>query len=311
MAGLGRADARAEARRGVALPTIQRDLGLSQTALQWTVNAYLLALAALVAVGGRLGYILGQVPVFKLGAVVFVIASALCGIAQGDWQLFGARVLQGVGAAAIVPASQAIVTNTFSASERGKAMGAYAGISMICLALGPLLGGVLTEDVTWRAVFWVNLPVGAAMLVAAHTTLRDEQAIGGRMDWPGTALLVPGLALLVLGLMRGQDWGWASAAVIAVLSAATMLLLGFGAVELRRRAPLIDLRLLRSRNFAIDSLVAALVQFALAGFTVFGAEQRAQARRTPFAPRIATPSPHRSATSSPTSTNASPSTPRT
>src|SRR5256885_16729252 len=138
----------------VALPTIQKDLDMTQTGLQWVVNAYLLSLAALVAVGGRLGEMFGQARMFKLGAIVFIAASAACGFAQTDAWLIGARVVQGVGAAIMIPPSGAIVINTFGVEERGRAIGAYAGISMIFLALGPLVGGLLTQGVTWRAVFW-------------------------------------------------------------------------------------------------------------------------------------------------------------
>ncbi|HEX5192431.1 MAG TPA: DHA2 family efflux MFS transporter permease subunit [Solirubrobacteraceae bacterium] len=255
----------------VALPTMQRDLGLTQTNVQWVVNAYMLALAALVAVGGRLGDLLGQARMFKLGAIVFITASALCGLAGADWQIIGARTVQGIGAAATVPASQAIVTNTFDVSERGKAMGVYSGISMVFLALGPLVGGILTEDVTWRAVFWINVPVGLAMLAAAHFTVRNAHVAGGHMDWLGAALLVPGLGGLVLGLMQGQAWGWGSPAVLASLAVGVVLLVAFVITATRVTDALIDMRIFRSRNFSADSLVMALVQFGLTGLTVFGA----------------------------------------
>ena len=170
----------------VALPTIARDLDMSQTDLQWVVNAYLLALAALVAVDGRLGEIFGQARVFKIGVIVFIAASAACGFAQSETWLIGSRAVQGAGAALMIPASGAIVINTFAVSERGRAMGIYAGISMIFLALGPLVGGVLTQGVTWRAVFWINLPVGLTMLALAHLSLeRGKRSADARFDPPG------------------------------------------------------------------------------------------------------------------------------
>jgi EmrB/QacA subfamily drug resistance transporter len=242
----------------VALPTIQRDLGLSQTELQWVVNAYLLSLAALVALGGRLGELFGEIRLFKLGAAVFVLASAACGLGEADWQILAARAIQGAGAAAMVPSTQAIVIATFPVAERGRAKGIYAGVSMIFLALGPLIGGVLTEWVTWRAVFWVNVPVGAVMLAAAHRTLPGNALrTGGRMDWIGTALLVPGLTALVLGLMQGESWGWGSAATILTLTAGAALLIAFLVVERRVREPLVELRLFASRNFSVNALVLA------------------------------------------------------
>jgi MFS family permease len=151
----------------VALPTIQRDLDMSQAGLQWIVNAYLLALAAFVALGGRLGEMFGLLRVFKLGALIFVVASATCGLAESDTMLLISRAIEGFGAALMLPPSGAIVINSFGASERGRAMGIYSGISMIFLALGPLVGGLLTEWISWRAVFFINLPVGVVMIALA------------------------------------------------------------------------------------------------------------------------------------------------
>jgi EmrB/QacA subfamily drug resistance transporter len=256
----------------VALPTIQRDLDMSQTELQWVVNAYLLALAAFVAVGGRLGEIFGQGRVFKIGAVVFLVASAACGFAESDAFIITARAVQGIGAALMIPPSGALVINAFSVKERGRAMGIYAGISMIFLALGPLVGGLLTQGWTWRAVFWINIPVGLVMLAMAAVSLpRDERDREARVDWPGAFTLVPGLVAIVLALMQAQTWGWTSAATIALLAGGAVLVVAFVLVERRSRWPLIALGLFRSRNFSVDNTVLALVQFALTGITVFGA----------------------------------------
>jgi EmrB/QacA subfamily drug resistance transporter len=256
----------------VALPTIQRDLGLSSTGVQWVVNAYLLALAAFVSLGGRLGEMLGQGRMFRLGAVVFVLASVGCGLALSDVWIIATRAVQGVGAALMIPASGVLVINAFSVRERGRAMGVYAGISMIGLALGPLIGGVLTQGISWRAVFWINLPVGIVMLALAHRSLpRDEPDREARLDWGGILTLVPGLGLLVLGLMQAQSWGWSSTVTITLLIVGAALIVTFVAVELRARSPLVQLAIFRSRNFTVDNAVLALVQFALTGLTVFGA----------------------------------------
>src|SRR5262245_47568827 len=203
----------------VALPTIAHDLGLSQTGVQWIVNAYLLALAALVAVGGRRADLPGAGRPFRVGAVVFLAASAACGIAPSETAIIVARAVQGAGAALMAPASTAIVISMFGPSERGRAMGVFAGVSMIFLALGPLIGGTLTDLVSWRAVFYVNLPVGLVMLALARVTLRRGTGVWSLkgMDWPGTALLVGCLTALVLALMQGSSWGWTSSATVGLL----------------------------------------------------------------------------------------------
>lgn len=256
----------------VALPTIQRDLDMSQTELQWVVNAYMLSLAALVAVGGRVGDSIGRARAFNLGALVFIAASAASGLAQSDAWIIAARAVQGIGAALMVPASMAIVTNAFGPEERGRAMGIYAGISMIFLALGPLIGGVLTEAVTWRAVFWINLPFGLAMVALSLVTLtRDRPPPAPALDLPGLATLVAGLTALVLALMQSQTWGWGSEVTIALLAGGALLLVAFVVIETRVAGPLLDLRVLRNRNFATDSSVLFFISFGLVGLTVFGA----------------------------------------
>jgi len=256
----------------VALPTMQRDLDLTQTGLQWVVNAYLLAIAVFVALGGRIGDLIGNERTFRLGGLVFVVASAACGLAQSDSWIIIARAVEGLGAALMTPASGAIVMNAFGPSERGRAMGVYSGVSMIFVALGPLIGGLLVEAVSWRAVFFVNLPVGVAMLVLAQTTLpRKVTPPGGRIDWPGVPLLIGGIGALVLGLMQSQQWGWDSPAIIGLVAAAAILLPAFVWWELRAREPLVQLRLFKSRNFTADNVVIASMQFGLMGVSVFGA----------------------------------------
>ncbi|HWV86526.1 MAG TPA: DHA2 family efflux MFS transporter permease subunit [Capillimicrobium sp.] len=258
----------------VALPTMQDELGLSTTGVQWVVNAYLLAIAVLVALGGRIGDLIGNERVFRIGAIVFVLASAACGLAQNEAWIIVARAVEGAGAALMTPSSGAIVMNAFSSDERGKAMGIYTGVSMVFLALGPLIGGALVEGIGWEAVFYVNLPVGTAMLVLAHITMPRERApapAGGRVDWPGVPLLIVGVGALVLGLMQSRAWGWDSPAVISLLIAAAVVLPLFVLWELRAREPLVQLRLFKSRNFSADNLVLAVVQFGTIGVSVFGA----------------------------------------
>jgi EmrB/QacA subfamily drug resistance transporter len=256
----------------VALPSIQRDLGVSTAGVQWIVNAYLLALAMLVALGGRLSDLLGRERAFRVGAATFVVASAACGLAGGEAGIVAARALQGAGAALMAPATAAIVVGAFAPHERGRAMGVYSGVSMIFLALGPLVGGVLTAGVSWRAVFFVNLPIGVAMLAVARFTLpRSGSVRSGSIDAAGVPLLVGGLGALVLGLMQARAWGWESPAVLALLAAALVLLPAFVWWERRTADPLVDLSLLRRGALAVDAGVLACVQFALVGVSVFGA----------------------------------------
>jgi EmrB/QacA subfamily drug resistance transporter len=255
----------------VALPTMQRDLGLSTTGVQWVVNAYLLSIAVFVALGGRAGDILGNVKVFRAGALIFVLASAACGFAQSETWIIVARAIQGIGAAMMTPASGAIVINSFGPRERGRAMGVYAGVSMIFLALGPLIGGLLVQGVTWRAVFFVNLPVGLVMLALAQFTMRPDRPQGGRVDWVGAPLIVLGIGSLVLALMQSRSWGWGSPQTIGLLVAAAVLIPATIAWELRQSAPLVQLRLFANRNFTADNTILAAVQFGLTGVSVFGA----------------------------------------
>jgi EmrB/QacA subfamily drug resistance transporter len=256
----------------VALPSIQADLNLSQTELQWVVNGYLLALAAFVAVAGRLSDMFNRVRVMILGVAIFVFFSAMCGLAQSDAWLISSRALQGIGAALMIPPTATIVINTFGVDERGKAMGIYAGISMIFLSLGPLIGGVFTESLDWRWVFWINLPVGLATIAMVLWTKPDGRVEGGqRLDWPGLITLVPGLTLLVLGFMESSNWGWGSAKTIGAIGVGAVLLIAFALIERRARSPLVELRLFGVRNFSGDTTVLFFAQFALMGLTIFGA----------------------------------------
>ena len=256
---------------GVALPTMQDDLGLSESGIQWVVNAYLLTLAAFMAVGGRLADMFDRTKIFSLGVIIFVLASASAGLAQNETMIIVSRAVQGVGGALMVPPSATLVMNAFPVNQRGRAMGVYAGVSLIFLSLGPLIGGLATE-VSWRLVFWINLPLGIATLALTALARPDGRvAAGQRMDWPGAVTLVSGLVALVLGLMQGTDWGWTSPAVIALLTAAVVLLVAFILIEIRAEQPLIELRLFRDRNFVGDNVVLFFVQFGLMALVVFGA----------------------------------------
>jgi EmrB/QacA subfamily drug resistance transporter len=255
----------------VALPSIQKDFDAPLSALEWTVNAYTLAFAVLLVTGGRLGDIFGRRKVFLIGVVVFAASSATIGFAPSDAWLVASRAVQGVGAALMMPGTLSIISNTFPPHERGRAIGTWAGVSAIALALGPLVGGWLTEDVSWRAIFFLNLPVAAGAvavtLFAAHES-RDETA-SRQVDFPGIAALSVGLGALVLALVEGNGWGWGSPRIVALLAAAAAGLVGFVAIERRSAAPVVDFAFFRSRSFLGATMVAFTVSFAMLAMFFF------------------------------------------
>src|SRR4051794_22804071 len=253
----------------VALPSIQRTFDASLSALEWTINAYSLSFAVLLVTGGRLGDIFGRRKVFLIGVVVFGASSATIGLAPTEAWLVASRAVQGMGAALMMPATLSIITNAFPPSERGKAIGTWAGVSAIALALGPLVGGWLTEDVTWRAIFFINVPVAAiavaVTLFATHES-RDESATK-QVDFPGIAVLTAGLTALVLALVEGNSWGWGSARIITLFALAILGLAAFGLIERRSAAPIVNFDFFRSRSFLGANIVAFAISFGM--FAVF------------------------------------------
>jgi EmrB/QacA subfamily drug resistance transporter len=249
----------------VALPSIQKDFGASLSALEWTVNAYTLTFAVLLVTGGRLGDLFGRRRMFLFGVVAFAAASATIGFAPSDNWLVASRALQGVGAAFMMPGSLSILTHAFPAEERGKAIGTWAGVSAIALAAGPLVGGWLTEEVSWRAIFFLNLPVAVGAVIVtlfAAEESRDETA-DRRVDVPGIVALTAGLAGLVLGLVESNSWGWGSPRVIGLFAVAVLSLGAFVAIERRARTPIVDFEALRSKGFLGANLVAFTISFAM------------------------------------------------
>jgi EmrB/QacA subfamily drug resistance transporter len=257
----------------VALPSIQDDLGVSLSGLEWTVNIYTLTFAVLLVTGGRLGDILGRRRMFLFGVVVFALSSAAIGFAPGEGWLVAGRALQGAGAAFMMPATLSIITVTFPAEERGKAIGTWAGVSALALAIGPVVGGALAEYVSWRAIFFLNLPVAigavAVTLFAARES-RDESHEHA-IDWPGIAALSIGLSALVLALIEGNSWGWGSGRIVALLAVAIAGLGIFALIEPRVREPMVDFSLFRSRTFLGANLVAFIVSFAMFAMFFFTA----------------------------------------
>jgi EmrB/QacA subfamily drug resistance transporter len=257
----------------VALPSIQDDLGVSLSGLEWTVNIYTLTFAVLLVTGGRLGDILGRRKMFLFGVVVFALSSAAIGLSPGEGWLVAGRALQGAGAAFMMPATLSIITVTFPAEERGKAIGTWAGVSALALAIGPVVGGALTEYVSWRAIFFLNLPVAvgavAVTLFATHES-RDESH-RHTIDWPGIGALSIGLTALVLALIEGNEWGWGSARIIALAAVAVVGLVGFALIEPRVREPMVDFSLFKSRTFLGANFVAFIVSFSMFAMFFFTA----------------------------------------
>ena len=255
----------------VALPSIQRDLDTSISGLEWIVNGYTLSFAVLLAVGGRLGDIFGRRRMFIFGVIVFTLASTTAGFAPDNFSLVASRVLQGVGAAFMMPGTLSIITNAFPPAERGKAIGTWAGVSALALAIGPVLGGFLTEQVSWRAIFFINLPVGVVAVAAALLFVKESRdyTVGRDVDVLGVSVLTLSLTGFVLALIEGNSWGWGSPAILALVAASVVLFIAFIFIEQRVKAPIIEFGLFRSRNFIGAVTVAFIITFSMMGVFFF------------------------------------------
>jgi EmrB/QacA subfamily drug resistance transporter len=248
----------------VALPKIQRDLHSSFTDLEWVVDAYSLMLATVVLNAGSLGDLLGRKRVFLTGVVLFTAASAACGAATTPLFLNLARGAQGIGGAIMFAVSLALLSQEFHGRERGTAFGIWGATIGAAVAIGPLVGGALTEWAGWRWIFFVNLPIGALCLFFGLRVLsesRNEEH--GGLDVPGQVTLSVGLFALVLGLLRGNDWGWSSGRVVGLLAGAVAALLVFAVVELRQASPMFDVRLFGVPAFAGAQVVAFTISSAM------------------------------------------------
>jgi EmrB/QacA subfamily drug resistance transporter len=250
----------------IAAPDIIRELGLSSSGMQWVVNAYLLALAACFALGGRLSDLYGHRRVMLTGTLTFVISSALCGaVPTGDGALTWLvvfRATQGVGAALMFPAALAVVVEVFPVERRGRALALFFGVSGALTAVGPLLGGWLTSW-TWRAIFWVNVPVAVVALVLMFIARLHDRPSREPLDLPGAGLVAGGMGLSVLGLMQASAWGWGSPLTWLCIVGGLLVLTVFVRVELRTRHPLVTLRVFADRAFAAD---IAVLFFAMLAF---------------------------------------------
>jgi EmrB/QacA subfamily drug resistance transporter len=255
----------------VALPSIQKDLGATVSGLEWTVNAYTLAFAVLLVTGGRLGDLFGRRRMFLFGVVTFAASSAFIGFSQSEAWLVAGRAVQGIGAAFMMPGTLSIISNAFPPEERGRAIGTWAGVSALALAIGPVVGGFLVESVSWQSIFFLNVPVaiGAVIvtLFATHES-RDETA-PPTIDIPGVATLTIGLSALVLALVEANSWGWGSARIVGLFVTAAIGLTAFVVIELRSRYPMVDFDFFRSRSFLGANIVAFIVSFAMLAMFFF------------------------------------------
>jgi EmrB/QacA subfamily drug resistance transporter len=254
----------------VALPSIQDDLGADLSELQWIVTGYALSFAALMLIGGKLADAYGRRLIFVVGILVFTGASLWCGLAASGDMLIVARVVQGVGAALMNPATLSIIAATFAPRERGMAIGIWAGVSALALAIGPLVGGLLTEHLSWHWIFFVNVPVGAVAIAASYLLIEESRdETHESLDLPGLATSALGLFALTYGLIEANTYGWTSARILGSFVVAAVSLLAFVQIERRRRSPMLDLSLFRSGTYTGANVAMLLVALSMFGVFFF------------------------------------------
>ncbi len=255
----------------VALPSIQKDLGIGISELEWVVTAYALSFAVFLLSGGKLADRYGRRRIFLIGLTVFTLSSLACGLAAGAGLLIGARVVQGVGAALMMPATLSIISAVFPPRERGAAIGIWAGVSAMALAIGPLVGGVLAEKANWNWIFFINVPVGILGIIAGLILIPESRDESGeqRLDIPGLATSGIAVFALTYALIEANTYGWTSARILGLFALFAISLIAFIALELRQRAPMLDLSLFKNSTFAGANTVALMVSLAMFGVFFF------------------------------------------
>jgi EmrB/QacA subfamily drug resistance transporter len=255
----------------VALPSIQRDLKMDVSQLEWVVNAYFLTFAVLLLTGGKLGDLFGRRLIFIVGLIVFTASSLACGLATSGEILIASRAVQGVGAAMMNPATLSIITATFPPRQRGMAMGIWVGVSAMALALGPITGGLLSEHADWSWIFFINVPIGLLAIVVARAAITESKDTSAeqRLDVPG--LLTSGVALFALtyALIEANSKGWTSTEILTLFAIAAVGFAAFVVLELRQRVPMLDLSLFRNSTFAGANTTMLLVALAMFGVFFF------------------------------------------
>ena len=254
----------------VALPTLQTDLKADVSAVQWVVEAYSLLLAALILVGGSLGDRFGRRRIYTIGIIIFTLASIVCGLAPDILTLIIARAVQGIGGALLVPGSLAIISANFSGAERGRAIGTWSGFTSITSAFGPALGGWLIENVSWRAIFFLNvfLAIPVLLIVFSHVP-ESRNPNAKRLDWWGAVLAIVGLGGVVYGLIEGNEQSLTAPVVLVALTVGIVSLILFVVVEIRSHHPMMPLHLFSSRTFSGTNLLTLLLYGALGGVLFF------------------------------------------
>ncbi len=255
----------------VALPTMQRDLHVSLSQLEWVVIAYALTFASLLITGGKLADLYGRRRIFVVGLVVFSLSSLACGLAPSASFLIGARAVQGAGAALMNPATLSIIVATFAPKQRGQAIGIWAGVSALALAIGPLAGGLITQHLNWNWIFFINVPIGALAIVVSQLVIRESRdtSVEQSIDLPGLATSIGFLFALSYALVEGNRHGWTSPEILGLFAASVVLFAAFVLLEHRQRLAMLDLSLFRIGAFTGANTVALLVTLSMFGVFFF------------------------------------------
>jgi EmrB/QacA subfamily drug resistance transporter len=255
----------------VSLPSIRRDLGISISQLEWIVNAYALTFGVLLLSGGKLADLFGRRRIFMAGLVIFTASSFACGLANGGGLLIGARTVQGIGAALMNPATLSIITATFPPRQRGTAIGIWAGISAMALAIGPLVGGFITEHFNWSWIFYINVPIGIAGLFAARLFIDESRDTSREQRLDPLGLVTSAIALFALtyGLIDANRYGWGSGRIVGLFVVAAVFFFAFLMFERNQRLPMLDLSLFKNVTFAGANVVMLLVGLAMFGVFFF------------------------------------------
>ena len=248
-----------------ALPVIRRDLNAGLSGLEWTVNAYTLTFAVLLITGAALGDRFGRRRLFVIGLGIFTLASAAAALAPSIEVLIAARAVQGLGGAIVTPLTLTILSAAVPAERRGLVLGAWGGVSGLAVAIGPLVGGAVVEGISWQWIFWLNVPIGLALIPLAALRLRETRGPNDSLDLPGLGLASVGLLGIVWGLVRGNQLGWGSAEIVSTLTAGTLLLGLFVLWELRAPEPMLPLRFFRNRTFTAANVASLLMFFGMFG----------------------------------------------